>query len=179
MIGAPTTLTTLVQRYHHFSPSFSINNDTASLQSVIVDLRTRQKHICECCVIIGHKADACIIGGPKFLPPSLRININQFNALHGDKKNEPPRECNIQTPSAHFKCRTSPTNTIHVVSAIMGRFNQNAIYNGDIKIPTSYFQLNLTLNQFQIQTPIWLNQLMVMKWIISWNSSIWNMMKIF
>ena len=30
-----------------------------------------------------HKADACIIRGPKFLLPSLRRKMNQFNALHG------------------------------------------------------------------------------------------------
>ena len=41
------------------------------------------------------------------------------------------------------------------------------------------FQLHLTLNQFHIQTPLWLNQLMIMRWIISCNSSIQNMMKIF
>ena len=40
-------------------------------------------------------------------------------------------------------------------------------------------QLNLTLNQFQIQTPLLLNQLMEMKWTISWNSSTRNWMKIF
>ena len=31
MIGAPTTLTTPGQRYHHFSPSYSISNYTAIL----------------------------------------------------------------------------------------------------------------------------------------------------
>ena len=41
------------------------------------------------------------------------------------------------------------------------------------------FWLNLTLNQFQVQTPLRLNQLIMIKWIISWNSSIQNMMHIF
>ena len=41
------------------------------------------------------------------------------------------------------------------------------------------FQLNLIMNQFQIQTPPRLNQLMMMKWNIYWNSSIRNMMKTF
>ena len=41
------------------------------------------------------------------------------------------------------------------------------------------FQLILIMNQFQIQTPLRLNQLMMMKWIISWNYAIQNMMKIF
>ena len=31
MIGAPTTLTTSGQRYHNFSTSYFINNDTESL----------------------------------------------------------------------------------------------------------------------------------------------------
>ena len=39
------------------------------------------------------------------------------------------------------------------------------------------YQLNLTLNQFQIQTPLRLNQFMMMKWIISWNYYIQNMIK--
>ena len=41
IIGAPTTLTTSVQYSHHFSPSYSIKNDTAYLQTVIADLRLR------------------------------------------------------------------------------------------------------------------------------------------
>ena len=90
MIGAPITLTTSVQRSHHFVPSSSSNNDAANLQPVIAALRIRQKIICECCGIRGHKADACIIRGPTFIPPSLRINMNQSNELHGDKPKEPP-----------------------------------------------------------------------------------------
>ena len=35
MIGDPTTFTTTGQRYHHFGPSYYINNDTVSLQPVI------------------------------------------------------------------------------------------------------------------------------------------------
>ena len=35
----------------------------------------------------GHKADACIICGLKFLSPSLRRKINNFNALHGEEPN--------------------------------------------------------------------------------------------
>ena len=41
------------------------------------------------------------------------------------------------------------------------------------------FQLYITMNQFQIQTPFQLNQLMMVKWTISWNYSIQNMMKTF
>ena len=43
MIGAPTTVTTSGQRYHHFSPSSSIKNDTASIQPIIEVLLIRQK----------------------------------------------------------------------------------------------------------------------------------------
>ena len=91
MIGYPTTLTNSCQRSHHFIPSSSSNNDAATLQPVTATLRTRQNIICECCGIIGHKSDACIIRGPKFLPPSLRRNMDQFNALHGDEPKELPR----------------------------------------------------------------------------------------
>ena len=48
-----------------------------------------------------------------------------------------------------------------------------------LKFPLQSFHLSLNPNQFQIQIPLWLNQLMIMKWIISWNSSIQNMMTIF
>ena len=89
IIGAPTTLTTSGHRSHHLGPSYCSNNDAATLQSVIASLCMRQKSICECCGIIGHKSDSCIIRGPKFLPPSLRRNINQFNTLHSDKPKEP------------------------------------------------------------------------------------------
>ena len=41
------------------------------------------------------------------------------------------------------------------------------------------FQFNLTLNMFQIHTPLRLNKLVMMKWTISWNSSTQNTMKIF
>ena len=47
IIGSPTTLTASVQSSLHFSPSYPINNDTATLQPVIAALCTRQKIICE------------------------------------------------------------------------------------------------------------------------------------
>ena len=139
MIGSPTTLTTSGQRSHHFIPSSSINNYEATLQPFIAALHMIQKSICEYCGRIRHKADSCIICGPKFLPPSLRRNMNQFNSLHGDEPNEPPREWSSQPPEAHFKSRTSTSNTSPVVSAIMGRLNHHAIDNGDVKVPTSEF----------------------------------------
>ena len=76
IIGDPTKLTTSGQRYRHFIPSSSINNDTAYLHTVIVALCTRQKSICGLCGIIGHKYDACIIRGLKLFTQSLRRNIN-------------------------------------------------------------------------------------------------------
>ena len=136
MLGDPTTLTTSGQRSHRFSPSSSINNDTVSLQTVIAALRIIQKSICECCERIGHKYYACIMCGTKLLPPILRLNMNQFNALHGDEHNEPPIEWSIQSIAYHFKYRTSPSNTTLVVSAIMGRINHHDIDNGDVKVNT-------------------------------------------
>ena len=84
MIGSTTPLATSGQRSHNFSALSSVNNDGASLQPIIADLCMRPKSICECCIRIVHKTDACIIRGPKFLPPSLQRNMNQSNALHGD-----------------------------------------------------------------------------------------------
>ena len=89
IIGAPTTLTTSGQRSHHFCPSYSINNFTATLQTVIADLYIKQKIICERCVIIVHKAGSCIIRGSKFLSPSLIIKMNRFNTLNCDKTTDP------------------------------------------------------------------------------------------
>ena len=84
MIVAPTKLTTSSQLSHHFRPSSSRNDGAANIHPVIAALRMIQKSISECCGIIGHKADAYIIRGPKFLPPILRGKMNQFNALHGE-----------------------------------------------------------------------------------------------
>ena len=220
IIGDPTTFTTSGQRSHHFSPSPSVKNYTAYIQPVIADIRTKKKIICKCCGIIGHKADACIICGPRFLSLSLRRKVYNFNSLHGDEPNEPPREWSIQPPADYFKYSTSSSNTISVVSSTTGKLNHHEIDNVGVKVHTSdfpvefnsesvpdldttpiksigdelitmpliivmlrftlqIFQLNLTLNQFQIQTPLRLNQLMMMKCIISWNSFIQNMMKIF
>ena len=58
--------------------------------------------------------------------------MNQFNALHGDELKDPPREWNSQPPAAHFKSRSSPSRTNHVVSAIMGKLDHHSIDNGDI-----------------------------------------------
>ena len=41
------------------------------------------------------------------------------------------------------------------------------------------FQLNITMNQLQIYTPFQINPLMMMKWTISYNSTIHNIMKTF
>ena len=96
-----------------------------------------QKSICECCGMIGHKSDAYIIRGPKFLPPSIIIKMNQFNDLFGEEPTDPSREWNIQPPVAHFKSRTSPPKTSPVVSDIMGRLNHRAIDNGDVEVHPS------------------------------------------
>ena len=140
MIGAPTSFTYSGQSSNYFSPPYSINNYTSSLQTVIASLRTIHKSICEWCGRIGHKFDACIICGPKLLPQSHRIKMNQFNSLHGDELNEPPREWSIQPTAAHFQSRTSPSNTSPVVSAIMGRLNHHLIHNVDAKVHTSDFK---------------------------------------
>ena len=65
--------------------------------------------------------------------------MNQFNALHGDEPDEPPRECNRQPPAAHFKYSTFTSKTNPVVSDIMGRLNYNTIDNGGVKVTTSQF----------------------------------------
>ena len=59
--------------------------------------------------------------------------MNQFNALHVDEQNDPPREWNRQTPSVHFKYLTPTSKTSPVVSYIMWRINHNTFDNGDVE----------------------------------------------
>ena len=139
MIGAPTISTTSYQCSHNFGPSCCTNNDTGTKQPVIEALHIRQNIICEFCERIGHKSDACIIHGPKSLPPIIIIKANKLNALHDYEPNDPPREWNGQPPADHFKSRTSPTKTNTVVSAIIGRLNHHAINNGDVDVHPSGF----------------------------------------
>ena len=76
---------------------------------------------------------------PNLLPPSLRINMNQFNALRGDEPTNPPRECNSQPLSFIFKYQTSPPKTIPVVFDVMGRLNHHSNDNGDVEVyPLEY-----------------------------------------
>ena len=137
-IGAPTKLTTSVHNSHHFGPSYLIKNDTSYLHPVITALRMIQKILCKCWGSIVHKADACIIRGPK---PSLRRNINQFNALSSEEPNETMRECNSQPPADHFKYITSPYNNSPLVSVITGRLNHHSVANDAVEVHPSYFSV--------------------------------------
>ena len=65
--------------------------------------------------------------------------MNQFNVLHDEEPNEPPKEWNTQYPAAHLKSRTSPPNTSLVVSYITRRLNNYAIDNGDVEVHSSEF----------------------------------------
>ena len=64
--------------------------------------------------------------------------MNRFNSLHGEESNEPPRECNNEPPTSHFKYITSPTRTSPVVSAIMRRLNHNDVDNVYVELHPSY-----------------------------------------
>ena len=103
IIGSPTTLTTSGKRPRYFGPSYYTSNDTQYIQIVIESLRIQQKLICEFFGSIGHKDGACIIRGPKLLPPILRINHNQFNTLTGEEPNDPLIYWNSQPTTYHFK----------------------------------------------------------------------------
>ena len=141
IIGSQTTFTTSCQRYHHFGPSSSTKNYTSTLQPVIVDLRIRQKNVFKCCGIIIHKSDTCIIHGPIFLPPSLRIKMNQFNTRNVYETTDPPRYWNSQPKASHFKYRTFPPKTSPVVPDIMGWFNHHTIDNDDFEVHPSEFPI--------------------------------------
>ena len=92
----------------------------------------RKNGIWELCGIIGHKSYACIISGPKFLPPSLKIKMNQFNGLYGEEPNEPPREWNRKPPASHFKYRTYTPKTSPLISDITEIINHHIIDNVDV-----------------------------------------------
>ena len=92
------------------------------------------EYFCEFCGIIAHKDDACIIRGPKFLPPSLRRNINQLNALLGDKPTETPRKWNSQPLAVYFKSLILPTKTSPLVLSIMVILNHHSVDNGDVEV---------------------------------------------
>ena len=96
-----------------------------------------QKSIWKICGGIVHKAGVCIVCGPKFLPPSLRIKMNQYNALHGEEPNEPPKEWNSQITEALSKSRTSHPTTSPVVSDIMGILNHRTIDNSGVEVHPS------------------------------------------
>ena len=139
MIGYPTTFTASVQSSHNFGPSSLNKIYTATLRPFIVALCIRQKSIFELCGSVVHKDDSCIICGLKFLPTILRRNTNQFNALHGDKTTDTPREWSSQPTSDHFKYSTSPTKTSPLVLYIMVRLNHHAIDNCGVQVHTSDF----------------------------------------
>ena len=139
MIRYPTNFNYLVHLSRQFSNSYYINNDTAILQSVIVDLCVPQKIICECCGRIGHKYNSCIILVPNFLPPSLIRNLSQFNALHGDEATVPPIKWNSQPTAVHFKSWTFLPKISSVVLDIVGIFNHNYVDNcGSEFYPSEY-----------------------------------------
>ena len=70
--------------------------------------------------------------GTNFIPPSPRINMIQFNALHNNEPTDTPRECNIQPPAVYIKSQTSSPKIIPVISSIMGRLNHHYIGNDDV-----------------------------------------------
>ena len=108
----------------------------------------RQKSIFECSGRIGHKADACIIRGPNFLPQSLRKNMNKFNDIHREESNDSPWSCNRKPPAYQLKFSTYPPKTNPVVSDIMGRLNRYAIDNGGVEVHPSGFPFGFNSESF-------------------------------
>ena len=59
--------------------------------------------------------------GTNFIPPSPRINMIQFNALHSNEPTDTPIEWNIQPPAVYIKSQTSSPKIIPVISSKMGK----------------------------------------------------------
>ena len=141
----------------------------------------RQNSIHECFGSIRHNSDVCTIRGPNFTPPSLIMNMNQFNALNGDDPAEKPRDWNRQPTSSYFKYRAYPPKISPVVSAIMGILKYHSINNGDVEVHPSEFPVesNPESVPYTYTTPLQSNKLMIMKWTISCNYPTQNLMMIF
>ena len=77
--------------------------------------------------------------------------MNQFNVLHGEEQNEPPRKRNSQPTAYHFKYRTSSTKNIPTVSDIMGRVTNHAFDKGNVEVHTSDFPVES--NSESVQDP--------------------------
>ena len=60
--------------------------------------------------------------------------MNQSKALNYEKPTNPPREWNSQNPAVNFKYFTSYPKTSPVVLDIMGRLNNHAVDNCDVKV---------------------------------------------
>ena len=89
ILGYPTPLTYLGHNYQ--SINISIDTESGSLHLVISGLIVRQRIVCECSGIPGHKAYSYIIIGDHFLPSRLCMNRNLFNAVDGGAPYKPPK----------------------------------------------------------------------------------------
>ena len=112
---------------------------------------------------MGHNYDAFIIHRPKYLPPSLKGNMNQLNTLHVNEPTNTPRYWNSQPLSVHLKSQTSPPNNSPVILAIMVRLNHYVIDNGNAEVYPSDYSFNLPQTLFHIWVPLQSNQFMMIK----------------
>ena len=58
--------------------------------------------------------------------------MNTYNALHGDKPDESPRDWKSQPPTVHLKPCTPTYKTTSMVLGLIGRLNNYAADNGDV-----------------------------------------------
>ena len=141
-----------------------------SLHPVIEAICVRHKTICELCGIIVHKADSCVISGTNLLPPRLRINMNKFDALHGNKPAGLPRKWNIQPPESHFKYWTShPQKPVLWFWLSCGDSITTQLIITMLIFTLHIIHLNLPLTLSQTHITFQFNPLMMMKWTIYLN----------
>ena len=167
MLGAPTQCTTSGQRSHHFSTSYSIKNYIASLHIFIAAPCTRKKIIFEYYEGIGYKADVYIILAQnsshqvleEILISSTPFMVKkQMNHQWSGSDNLQQLTSNpgtlLPTPSLWFQISWEDLIIIQLIMVML-------------KFTHQIFQLNITLNQSQIPTPLRLIQMVMIKWIIS------------
>ena len=77
--------------------------------------------------------------GSKFISFKSPNKEENYNTVHGDKPNDPPKEWTINSPAVHLNYQTSTPRTsndkihITVVSGLIGKMNHNSGC-GDIEV---------------------------------------------
>ena len=135
-----------------------------------------QKIICECC----ENLDTKLMNASSVVQNSSRqvLGERRINSMHYMVMNQKNHQSNGTANLWHLTSNPSPLLP-ELTLWFQLSWGKLIIMPSIMVILLQFFWLSLAMNPFQIHTPLLSNQLMMMKWIISWNSSTQNMMAIF